>query len=193
MHEGMRATSRDPVSLHSAPCDHVRGDLVAPAVDWLGQLVAERGRPIVSLDALLRGKERALLFEPPTEDQWIPVAVAERVIEAIVDVHGGRMPVVLRELGRRSVPRITALVEAPTTRLALRLDRLIRLGHWRRPRLALPGDLLELEAHRPCSPSLVGWISGLLTCATASGRRGTTHVAARIESADRIVFVRCRA
>ena len=187
----MRSASCDAAPAHSAPCDHVRGDLVAPAIDWLGQLVAERGRPIASLDALLGGCERALLLDPPGTGDWVPVAAGQRVVEAIVDVHGGRMPAVLRELGRRSVPRIAALEHAPIERLAIQLDRLIRLGHWRRPRLGLPGDLLELEARRPCSASLVCWISGLLTSATKTGRRGTATVAARIESPERIVFVRC--
>jgi hypothetical protein len=189
----MRSLSCDPAPAHSAPCDHVRGDLVAPAIDWLGQLLIERGRPLATLDARIGGGDRALLLDPPGADAWVPVTTGQRIVEAVVDVHGGRMPAVLRELGRRSVPQIAALSNAPTERLGIELDRLIRLGHWRRPRLGLPGDLLELEARRPCSATLVGWISGLLTGATKTGRRGTTHVAARIESPEHIVFVRCAA
>jgi len=179
--------------MHSAPCDHVRGDLVAPAIDWLGQLVAERRRPLRSLDTLLVGSERSLLFDPPTSEHWVPVSAAARLIDAVVDVHGGRMPAVLRELGRRSVPRVAALDGAPDERLAIRLDGLVRLGHWQRPAPLLPGDLLELETHRPCAPSLLAWISGLLACATPRGRRGATQIAVRAESPRHFVFARCAA
>jgi hypothetical protein len=171
----------------------VRGDLVAPAIDWLGQLVAMRDRSLESLDGLLTKSERNLLCDPPTAERWVPVATAQRLVEAIVSVHGGRMPAVLRELGRRSVPRIEWLNDAPVDRIAIRLDRLIQLGHWRSPRLCLPGDLLELEAHHRCAPSLIAWISGLLAVACPRGQHGGTHVAARIESPRHVVFVRCAA
>ncbi len=177
--------------MHSAPTDHVRGDLVAPAIEWLGQLVAERHRPMQTLDTWLRGSERTLLHEPPSADHWIPLHVGRRLVEALVEVHGGRMPAVLRELGRRSVPRVAALDGAPVERLAIRLDGLIRLGHWRRATPRLPGDLLELDAHRPCEASTLAWLAGLIACATPRGMHGATMTAVRTEAPGRYVFVRC--
>lgn len=175
----------------AAPTDHVRGDLVAPAIDWLGQLVVERRRPLRSLDPILTGSERELLLEPPSEDEWVPIAAGRRILEALVHVHGGRMPAVLRELGRRSVPRVADLDGAPAERLAFRLDRLVRLGHWRRPRPRLPGDVLELEAHRPCAPAVLDWVSGLIASAPTAPSHRSTEIAVRVESPCHFVFVRC--
>lgn len=185
------AVRADDGCMISAPSDHVRGDLLAPAIDWLGQLVVERRRPLKSLDPLLPGGERALLNAPPSARDWVPVHAGRRIVEALVEVHGGCMSAVLRELGRRSVPRVAALDGTPDDRLAIRLEGLVRLGHWRRARPLLPGDLLELEAHQACAPSLLDWISGLVAGATPKGRRGGSQIVVRSESPRRFVFVRC--
>jgi len=174
-----------------APSDHVRGDLVAPAIEWLGQLVVERRRTLRSLDPLLGARERSLLFAAPTLDDWVPVHVGRRILDAVVQVHGGRGSAVLRELARRSVPRIADLDGAPAERLSFRLDRLLRLGHWRRPQPRLPGDILELEAHRPCAPSVRDWVGGLVASSLPTDPDRMVQVAVRVESPRHFVFVRC--
>lgn len=187
-----------------APVDHVRGALVTPAIDWLGQLVVERRCSLSDLAPLLPAHGQALLFDQPGADAWVPSSSAQGLVEAVLRVHGGRPGDVLRELGRRTTARVRSLIDAPAERLALRLSDLAHVGQWRRARPLLPGDLVELRGRGPIAPTLLHWIAGLLS--SQQGPAGEAlraprslgvrpgrapQVVVRLESPDHAVFVRC--
>jgi hypothetical protein len=176
-----------------APVDHVRGALVTPAIDWLGQLVVERQCRLADLDSALGGCDRQLLFDQPTADAWVPSSAARQLVETLVFVHGGRPADVLRELGHRTTPRVRCLADAPIERLALRFSSLMHVGHWRRARPLLPGDLVELHAAAPLSATLLVWIVGLLNSLLAPRpeRARREQVQVRMESPQHAVFLRC--
>jgi len=179
-----------------APIDHVRGALVTPAIDWLGQLVVERQCSLSDLAPLLPARSQALLFDQPGADAWVPSSSAGQLVEAVLRLHGGCPGDVLRELGRRTTARVRSLADGPAERLALRLSRLVCVGRWRPARRLLPGDLVELHASRAISPTLLHWIAGLLASqlGPGAGRAGAARreqVVVRIESPDHAVFVRC--
>ena len=186
------ASRADGMVMHPAPASHVRGALVRPAIDWLGQLVASQSDEGVGLDVLSRS-DTALMLGRPAADAWVPAEATGDVLDTLLAVHGGRASDVLRELGRRTAPQVTELAGDPD-RVALRLARLARLGRWRKAAPLLPGDLVELQASVAPSPTLLAWVAGLLDGALHGGTRPSriSQIEVRRESPWQCVFVRCR-
>ena len=173
------------------PSPRVRGALVAPIIDWLGQLAAERRVGIDRLRARLDAGRADILLNPPGPNAWVSLPATHALVEVLLAVHGGRADGVLHELGRRTVALSHDLGKLRRAGLAHQLGDLLHVGQWRPVRAGLPGDLVELQSERPLAPVLLEWMARLLGRALDPAQLMRIDVHPRREGPSRVVFVRC--